>query len=40
MRINYFGQKKNKWLLAHSESTEATQGAYVGIVGENIDIKL
>ncbi len=31
---------KNKWLLAHSESTEATQGAYVGIVGENIDIKL
>ncbi len=30
---------KNKWLLAHSESSEATQGAYVGIVGKNIDIK-
>ena len=30
---------KNKWLLAHSESTEATDGAYVGLSGENIDIK-
>ena len=29
---------KNKWLLAHSESSEAGQGAYVGLVGENIDI--
>lgn len=29
---------KNKWLLAHSQSSEATQGAYVGITGENIDI--
>ncbi len=28
----------NKWLLAHAESSEATQGAYVGLVGENIDI--
>ena len=29
---------RNKWLLAHSESAEAKQGAYVGLVGENIDI--
>ena len=29
---------KNKWLLAHAESGEAAQGAYVGLVGENIDI--
>lgn len=28
----------NKWLLAHPESSEATQGAYVGLTGENIDI--
>lgn len=28
----------NKWLLAHPESDEARQGAYVGLVGENIDI--
>lgn len=29
----------NKWLLAHSEAAEASEGAYVGLVGENIDIK-
>lgn len=29
---------RNKWLLAHSESSEAGQGAYVGLFGENIDI--
>ena len=29
---------RNKWLLAHAESNEAAQGAYVGLVGENIDI--
>ncbi|MEY8319985.1 DUF4867 family protein [Lachnospiraceae bacterium 46-61] len=29
---------KNKWLLAHSQSNEAKQGAYIGITGENIDI--
>ena len=29
---------RNKWLLAHPESGEAGQGAYVGLVGENIDI--
>ena len=28
----------NKWLLAHEEAVEASQGAYVGLVGENIDI--
>ncbi len=29
---------KNKWLLAHPESAEAEAGAYVGLLGENIDI--
>lgn len=28
----------NKWLLAHPESNEAKQGAYIGLTGENIDI--
>ena len=28
----------NKWLLAHEDSSEAEEGAYVGLVGENIDI--
>lgn len=28
----------NKWLLAHSDSPEAEQGAYIGLMGENIDI--
>ena len=28
----------NKWLLAHPESPEAANGAYVGLTGENIDI--
>lgn len=30
---------RNKWLLAHSESNEASQGACVGLAGENIDIR-
>ena len=30
---------RNKWLLAHPESIEAAQGAYVGLMGENIDIE-
>ena len=30
---------RNKWLIAHPESSEAAQGAYVGLVGENIDIQ-
>ena len=29
---------RNKWLLAHPETSEAAQGAYIGITGENIDI--
>ncbi len=29
---------RNKWLLAHSESSEAQSGAYVGLTGKNIDI--
>ena len=29
---------RNKWLLAHPDSAEAEQGAYVGLKGENIDI--
>ncbi|MCI2068127.1 MAG: DUF4867 family protein [Bacilli bacterium] len=28
----------NKWLLAHEESSEASKGAKVGLVGTNIDI--
>ncbi|MCR4998003.1 MAG: DUF4867 family protein [Butyrivibrio sp.] len=28
----------NKWLLAHAEASEAADGAWVGITGENIDI--
>ena len=29
---------RNKWLLAHVESSEAAAGAYVGLEGVNIDI--
>ena len=29
---------RNKWLLAHPDSAEAAQGAYIGLRGENIDI--
>jgi hypothetical protein len=29
---------RNKWLLAHADSAEAGQGAYVGLTGKNIDI--
>lgn len=28
---------RNKWLLAHPESAEAKNGAYVGLAGENLD---
>lgn len=28
----------NKWLLAHKDSAEAGEGAYVGLAGDNIDI--
>ena len=30
---------RNKWLLAHADASEAAAGAYVGLVGENIDIQ-
>lgn len=30
---------KNKWLIAHPESPSASKGAYVGITGDNIEIK-
>ncbi|MCQ2611714.1 MAG: DUF4867 family protein [Treponema sp.] len=29
---------KNKWLIAHPETSEASQGAFVGLKGINIDI--
>ena len=29
---------RNKWLLAHPESSEAKDGAHIGLKGENIDI--
>jgi len=29
---------RNKWLLAHAESAEAAQGAYIGLIGTNTDI--
>ncbi|MDO4621824.1 MAG: DUF4867 family protein [Eubacteriales bacterium] len=28
----------NKWLIAHPDAAEASNGAFVGLVGENIDI--
>lgn len=31
---------RNKWLLAHPESSEAAQGAWQGLKGDNIDIAL
>ena len=30
---------RNKWLLAHPESSEAQSGAHIGLCGVNIDIK-
>lgn len=29
---------RNKWLIAHAESSEGAQGAYVGLIGKNIDL--
>ena len=29
----------NKWLLSHSESNEASEGAYIGLIGENLIYK-
>lgn len=28
----------NKWLLAHKDASEASEGAYIGLTGDNIDI--
>lgn len=30
---------RNKWLISHSESDEAGQGAFVGLLGENITLE-
>ena len=30
---------RNKWLIAHPDTSEAAEGAFVGLIGENIDIK-
>lgn len=30
---------KNKWLIAHKDTSEAQNGAFVGLIGDNIDIK-
>ena len=29
---------RNKWLIAHPDTTEAKNGAFVGLIGQNIDI--
>ena len=29
---------RNKWLLAHPDSSEAKSGAHIGLTGKNIDI--
>lgn len=29
---------RNKWLLAHPDSSEAGQGAYIGLKGENVSV--
>ena len=29
---------RNKWLIAHPDSAEAGQGAYIGITGENVSV--
>lgn len=29
---------RNKWLLAHPDSSEAADGAYVGLTGRNLDV--
>ena len=31
--------KENKWLYAHKESKQASLGAYIGITGENTEVK-
>jgi len=29
---------RNKWLLAHKDTSEAKNGAYIGLVGDNITL--
>lgn len=29
---------RNKWLIAHQEAREAHEGAFIGLIGENIDL--
>lgn len=29
---------RNKWLIAHADSTEATEGAFVGLTGPNLEV--
>ena len=29
---------RNKWLLAHAESAEAADGAYIGLSGPNLEV--
>jgi len=36
---DYWLWAKNKWLLAHPTSSEAGEGAYIGLSGENTDIE-
>ena len=31
---------KNKWLLCHPDSPQAQKGAFIGIIGENISLKI
>lgn len=31
--------KENKWLYAHKDTNQAKLGAYIGIIGENIEVK-
>lgn len=42
LKFHYKGDEmlfaRNKWLLAHPESEEASTGAYIGLTGENIDL--
>lgn len=31
--------KENKWLYAHKDTSQAKDGAYIGIIGENIEVE-
>lgn len=31
---------RNKWLIAHKDASEAKDGAYIGVIGANIDLSL